>query len=66
MSSGVADVDSTIPITETIDNEMPSAILLPLPNTSPFLLKLQDVESLTQSEGFSILRQHLAQYYTYE
>lgn len=47
------------------DNEMPSAILpSTYPNDSPFLLKIQDVEILAQSEGFSILRHHLAEHYT--
>lgn len=36
------------------------------PNASPFLLKVQDVETLAQSEGFSILRAHLSEHYTYE
>jgi hypothetical protein len=44
---------------------MPSATS-PLPNASPFLLKSRDVESLAQSDGFSILRNHLADHYTYE
>ncbi|KAF2721677.1 hypothetical protein K431DRAFT_223658 [Polychaeton citri CBS 116435] len=36
------------------------------PNASPFLLRVEDVEMLSQSDGFIILRQHLAQHYTYE
>lgn len=46
---------------------MPVATLPTMkPNASPFLLKVQDVETLTQSEGFSILRAHLSEHYTYE
>ncbi|KAF7188613.1 hypothetical protein HII31_10275 [Pseudocercospora fuligena] len=37
-----------------------------MPNASPFLLKSNDVELLSQSDGFSILRSHLAQHYKYE
>jgi len=33
---------------------------------SPFLLNEHDVETLAQSDGFMILRDHLAQHYTYE
>lgn len=36
------------------------------PNASPFLLRVHDVETLAQSAGFSILRDHLAQHYTFE
>ncbi|KAK4503560.1 hypothetical protein PRZ48_004475 [Zasmidium cellare] len=36
------------------------------PNASPFLLKVQDVETLAQSDGFSILRTHLSEHYTFE
>ena len=36
------------------------------PGASPFLLKAHDVETLAQSDGFMILRDHLAQHYTYE
>jgi hypothetical protein len=37
-----------------------------LPHGSPFKLKAEDVESLNQSGGFAILRDHLAEYYNYE
>ncbi|KAK4543180.1 hypothetical protein LTR36_005730 [Oleoguttula mirabilis] len=36
------------------------------PNASPFLLKAHDVETLAQSDGFAILRDHLAKHYDYE
>ncbi|KAK5126133.1 hypothetical protein LTR85_011488 [Meristemomyces frigidus] len=36
------------------------------PNASPFLLKAHDVEMLAQSDGFAILREHLAQHYDYD
>ncbi|KXS99252.1 hypothetical protein AC578_6183 [Pseudocercospora eumusae] len=36
------------------------------PNASPFLLKSNDVDLLSQSNGFSILRLHLAKHYKYE
>jgi hypothetical protein len=39
---------------------------LPPRNDSPFLLSVSAVESLAQSDGFSILREHLAQHYDYE
>jgi hypothetical protein len=46
---------------------MPSATLpSTTPNASPFQLRAEDVETLSQSDGFSILRQHLAQHYTFE
>jgi len=35
-------------------------------HASPFLLKDHDVETLAHSDGFSILREHLAQHYSYE
>lgn len=38
----------------------------PTSQSSAFLLKSQDVEVLSLSEGFTILREHLAQYYKYE
>ena len=41
---------------------MPSAV----PNASPFLLKTEDVDTLSHSQGFGILRQHLAAHYDYE
>ncbi|KAK5730969.1 hypothetical protein LTR15_000907 [Elasticomyces elasticus] len=34
--------------------------------TSPFLLQPQELEILSASDGFSILRDHLAQHYSYE
>jgi hypothetical protein len=49
---------------------MPTAMSLQtshsLPHGSPFKLKAEDVESLNQSGGFAILRDHLAEYYNYE
>lgn len=48
-------------------NKMPVATLpTTTPNASPFLLKVQDVETLAQSDGFNILRAHLSEHYTYE
>lgn len=63
------DMDShTAPSTENIGQDDMPAPTLPTatPNASPFLLKTQDVETLTQSEGFGILRSHLADHYTFE
>lgn len=37
-----------------------------LPHGSPFKVKPEDLESLAQSGGFAILRDHLAEYYNYE
>ncbi|KAK5108567.1 hypothetical protein LTR62_008224 [Meristemomyces frigidus] len=46
---------------------MPSATVVPsTAGLSPFLLQPEDVETLAQSDGFSILRDHLEQHYTYE
>lgn len=67
MSSRAVDVDSvanSLPVNDT--ENMPSSTNNPTPNASPFLLKVQDVEVLAQSEGFNILRGHLAQHYAYE
>lgn len=50
-----------------ISGHMPTAVLpSTVHNASPFLLKVDDVDLLTQSDGFTILRSHLAQHYTYE
>lgn len=35
-------------------------------NASPFLLKIHDVETLAQSDGFTLLQEHLAKHCTYE
>ena len=49
------------------EDKMPVATLPTMtPNASPFLLKVQDVETLAQSDGFSILRTHLREQYSYE
>ncbi len=59
-------------LTETVNigrnDTMPSATnkTPALPSASPFLLKVKDVDSLANSDGFSILREHLAEHYTYE
>ncbi|SMQ45290.1 unnamed protein product [Zymoseptoria tritici ST99CH_3D7] len=46
---------------------MPSATLSStMPDASPFQLREEDLETLSQSDGFTILRQHLAQHYTYD
>lgn len=48
---------------------MPAATLpnpAPVPNASPFLLSVHDVDTLSQSQGFMILRAHLAGHYKYE
>lgn len=67
MSSQEVDAISTahsISITDTAN--MATLINNAVPNASPFLLKVQDVEVLAQSDGFNILRAHLAQHYRYE
>lgn len=52
---------------EEVSDEMPSATLASTtPNASPFLLRADDVETLSQSDGFNILRAHLAAHYSYE
>ena len=62
--------DINIAVPQASDNTsagMPAATLAStVPNASPFLLKVDDVEGLAQSDGFTILRHHLAQHYTYE
>lgn len=49
---------------------MPTAMSLQtspsLPHGSPLKVKPEDLESLAQSGGFAILRDHLAEYYNYE
>ena len=49
---------------------MPTAMSLQtspsLPHGSPLKVKPDDLESLAQSGGFAILRDHLAKYYNYE
>jgi hypothetical protein len=37
-----------------------------LPHGSPFEITPEDVETLTHSGGFAILRDHLAEHYNYE
>ncbi|KAK4626841.1 hypothetical protein CLAFUW4_04824 [Fulvia fulva] len=50
-----------------ITDEMPTATLpSTVQNPSPFLLEVHDVDTLNQSDGFTILRQHLTEHYTYE
>lgn len=36
------------------------------PHGSPFKITPEDVETLAQSGGFAILRDHLAEHYNYE
>ncbi|KAK3721772.1 hypothetical protein LTR37_002937 [Vermiconidia calcicola] len=63
MSSSGVDITSTFAALKVHGNDMP--IGRPDTNTSPFLLEIQDVDNLAQSDGFILLRQHLAQHYTY-
>ena len=51
---------------ETMSTAMSPQTPYELPHGSPFKLKSEDVESLAQSGGFAILREHLAEYYDYE
>lgn len=51
---------------ETMPTAMSPQTSYELPHGSPFKLKPEDVESLAQSGGFAILRDHLAEYYNYE
>lgn len=46
--------------------KMPAEILAAGANASPFHLDEKDVEVLLQSEGFAILREHLAEHYADE
>lgn len=53
------------------DEAMPAAVAplqmsASVPHGSPFELKNEDLESLAQSGGFAILRDHLAEHYIYE
>jgi hypothetical protein len=66
MATVEVDVSSTIAASEDTVNDMPSATLQPLQSASPFLLRVEDVQTLAQSDGFAILREHLAEHYTYE
>jgi len=54
------DTVETMPTTMSLQTS-PS-----LPHGSPFKVKTEDLESLAQSGGFVILRDHLAEYYNYE
>lgn len=58
------------PTGDDAEQAMPSAVPVQmtgsLPHGSPFDLKTEDVESLAQSGGFTILRDHLAEHYLYE
>lgn len=47
---------------ESLD-KMASTTLVP--GAAPFLLKAEDVETLAHSDGFNILRNHLAEHYDY-
>lgn len=50
-----------------ICDKMPAATLLKTEsNASPFKIHERDIEVLAQSEGFSILRDHLADHYPSE
>ena len=62
--SATADIDRP----NNINNEkMPAASLtMTMANTSPFMIEERDAEVLAQSEGFSILRDHLADHYSSE
>ena len=67
MSSRVVDVDSianSLPVDDT--ENMRTSTDTTTPKASPFLLRVQDVDVLAQSDGFNILRGHLAQHYGYE
>ncbi|PPJ58133.1 hypothetical protein CBER1_02604 [Cercospora berteroae] len=44
-------------------NQMASSTLVP--GAAPFLLQAEDVETLAHSDGFNILRNHLAEHYDY-
>lgn len=58
--SAISNTTTTTPLASHRP-KMPSAA-----TASPFLLRVQDVEDLAHSDGFSILREHLAVTYTYE
>jgi len=51
---------------ETMSTAMSLQTSPSLPHGSPFKVKPEDLESLAQSGGFAILRDHLAEYYNYE
>ncbi|CAK3745768.1 Hypothetical predicted protein [Lecanosticta acicola] len=52
---------------DRISDNMPTATLSStVPDASPFLLEVDHVALLTHSDGFTILRRHLAQHYNYE
>ena len=67
MLSREVDFNTITPsIANSEADNMPTTTLPAAPNISPFLLKAQDVEVLAQSDGFNVLREHMAQHYTYE
>ncbi|RMX74067.1 hypothetical protein D0869_12971 [Hortaea werneckii] len=47
------------------DGDMPAPLPMHDSYASPFLLSIHDVETLAQSDGFEILREHLAAHYSY-
>lgn len=48
-------------------DDMPATILsTPSAMGSPFMLRVEDVECLIDSDGFTILRDHLSQHCNYE
>ncbi|KAI7002649.1 hypothetical protein D0869_14635 [Hortaea werneckii] len=48
------------------DGDMPAPLPMHDSYASPFLLSIHDVETLAQSDGFEILREHLAAHYSYK
>lgn len=57
---------SGVDTAETMPTAMPLQPAPTQPHGSPFKLNSEDVESLAQSGGFTILREHLAEHYCYE
>ncbi|TKA83227.1 hypothetical protein B0A55_00646 [Friedmanniomyces simplex] len=68
MTTRKVDDNPTIRGSPSTADDMPSVTFEPTaPSTaSPFLLQPQELDLLSHSDGFSILREHLAQHYSYE
>lgn len=58
------DITAGIETLRVKDSKMPAAKMsMAVDGDSPFRLRERDVEMLAQSEGFAILREHLAEHY---
>jgi len=67
MTTRNVDHQTTIDSVTPPPNDMPSVTFqATTTSVSPFVLQPQELDILSHSDGFSILREHLAQHYSYE